>query len=581
MTDRVKEQVDLRELPEYFQLRIIDKHQTGINLYQLTDTRTGAIVTFAEFNPDIDIHSFSAWAAARVSRAGKTFEQLFTEIYEAVREGLSTGAKLAEVFSGYGHASVADMAPVFLYLDEVPQVVPFQIFYRMSVGAGQEESTRYVKIGEFGIPEISHFIGLDNIEPQLGGEISSKWQDLQAYASTLYNKWIDLVREGYLSQFGETIEGLGEADKKRAKNALKNRVLDIARLFIPEGSLTAQAVLNSVRAWVEIGAQMKASHIPACRMMGEQISTILQIKQFEGGENIQADLSGFTKYDYPRELVGNNLQELKYFLLQEKSFQELLNNPNASRVVNSGGSVVNMERHDVAEGYTMGMLVAMQYIHSLFPNLEQWLILQFIANLPEVTQIEISSIIFSEHNRFNQMNNLADIRSGVVLEGEMAVAFARDLNRARAAGRYIPKMETTNVESVLNDGFQIPEQFRQTEGLLHLEDDFVCDMQDYYAHLKDLFYLIKGLHLPDWDDTYIYYLLPMGHQITMNMSFPPNQLVYTGDLRWGAKGGDINYMAAVEMMVHLSRSEDPLLAGILPDAEDLDYNSFEQFIERS
>ena len=109
-------EAELSHLPEHYHLDITDAEVTGIRLFKLTDTRTGVQITFAEFNPEMDVHSFVAWVAAKISREGRNFEELFEEIHQMVIAGLSTGAKLAEVFNNYGHASVFDMVPVFLYI---------------------------------------------------------------------------------------------------------------------------------------------------------------------------------------------------------------------------------------------------------------------------------------------------------------------------------------------------------------------------------------------------------------------------------------------------------------------------------
>ena len=62
-----------------------------------------------------------------------------------VQEGLSTGQKLAAVFNEYGHASVFDMVPVFLYIDQVSQLAADDVFNETNMGGGQQRSTRFVR----------------------------------------------------------------------------------------------------------------------------------------------------------------------------------------------------------------------------------------------------------------------------------------------------------------------------------------------------------------------------------------------------------------------------------------------------
>jgi hypothetical protein len=329
-----------------------------------------------------------------------------------------------------------------------------------------------------------------------------------------------------------------------------------------------------------VAAQMKASPIPVCRTVGEQLDVLLQLKTYEGGETLNADFAGFTKYNYPRTQVNENLANLKYYLFNIPSFHTLLEQANRTP---QAGHMSEVEEINTYSGYKAGTLVAMQYIQSIYPFLDGKSVADWLMSLHTEERKQISKIIFAGHNRHNLMGNAADIRSSQLFMIKTGVGYVRDLNRARAGGRFISMLETSDFETILHQGFNDNYQMNEVEGLMHLRDEYYADMSNYYARLRELFHLIKGCKalIPNFDESFILYMMLLGHQIDLNFTLPPNQQMYTGDLRFGAKGGDMSYMRVMEMVIEDIRTDDDLLSGMLADAEPLDPNSLKQFMERS
>lgn len=89
-----------------------------------------------------------AFAGARFSRSSDTAHDIFAEIRDA---GANAQQKLAAIFRKYGHASVADMAQLFGYIENVPQYIATCFFCETSLGGGQERSTRYQDFSETAI----------------------------------------------------------------------------------------------------------------------------------------------------------------------------------------------------------------------------------------------------------------------------------------------------------------------------------------------------------------------------------------------------------------------------------------------
>ena len=113
---------------------------TGLRLICLEDLTTGTIATTTIANPTKRTASHKAWAGARQSRAaGMPWEIL----YEMGEKGVDPDQKLEEMFRGYGHASVGDMARLAVDLGKIPMHLCLALFNEGYLNSGQEKSTRY------------------------------------------------------------------------------------------------------------------------------------------------------------------------------------------------------------------------------------------------------------------------------------------------------------------------------------------------------------------------------------------------------------------------------------------------------
>ena len=263
-------------IPERFlkyDLTVSDPKETGLRLYTLTSKETGVMGTFAEFNPDFDVHAGIAYVGARTSRSELTYPEIFAEIYSAIQAGTYTaGKKLSDIFVGFGHASVADMAPVMLFFNNLPMHVPFRVFNEMSVGAGQELSTRYVKLSDMGVPSVTRlFDGFPS--PESTVEAQEKWEALQLEMVANFNKWFVRLQPALGEYLDETYEG------EVKPSTLTTRALDVARMWIPAGAKTSQTVLASARQWVDMAGQLRSSGDNESVQVGNLIVDLLHLSE--------------------------------------------------------------------------------------------------------------------------------------------------------------------------------------------------------------------------------------------------------------------------------------------------------------
>ncbi len=549
--------MDKKNLPSHYEIKITDPKKTGLRLFKLTDKNTNIVVNLAEFNKDFDVHSTVAWAGARTSRSIDPYENIFEEINTAANDNkYSAGEKLAKVFVNYGHASVADMAPLMLYINNIPIHLAFWIFNHTSVGAGQELSTRYVSIDDFRVPDFSYYLGKND------SELDKKWKKILNEASKSYKKWYDLVKDSYKEYFSKN-------NVTVSKSTLTARVLDIARMWIPVGTKTSMTLLTSVRNWIDIVIQLRESSNEEYNALGEQIFYILNLKDFKEAKDLKADLAGLTKYSEGKFTIEKSKNQLKnllsdYGLNVKSKFEKITGEKNIVEELDD-------RKYDLSE------LMIMQYISTIYPCLTEEQILTFIKKLKKNQLEKIGEVILKGHTHHNLLRNIGDVR-GKLFSIRTSLAYVRDLIRHRAMGRLVPMLESKSYRTIIEDGFNLNYQIENSKFLIHLKKEWVNDFKQYYNLILEFYDLVVQKY-PDLNMSFIYNILPLGHQTKFYISGPITQFNYLNSLRI-TLGGDFGYRAVVYDLLNELR-KDPVLKNMLSHIKKPDPNDLEQIMGRS
>lgn len=575
MDQNIERSQALPNLPEKYELVITDPDFTGVRLFKLIDRETGIKIHFVEFNKDFDIHAAIAFAGARTSRSGKPFEEIFAQIHKASKEGKYTaGAKLSDIyngeFQGYGHASVADMAPLMIRIEGIPMFEGLVFFNSMSKGGGQELSTRYVDFNDFKITPLDQLVDSGIFFDEEYEKLDEMWNELQDYASEKYQKWTEIIKER-LREF-LTIDGVPPKE-----STLTARTLDIARMFLPVGSETVVTMQASVRDIIDLIQQFREDESYHSTAVADQLYTLLNLKGYQEGESLQANLGGLTKYSEGRFTIGKNLDALDEYL-------QTLAIPGAVRLEEFVLTGMEARGHETKVskltfenlGNTEGLFLAMQYILALYPNLSEDLVLEYLYHLPSNVKEEIGRIILQDHHHHNLMRNMGDIR-GALYVIESAMAYIRDLNRHRSMGRFIPLLENRDFKNVLPTGYNQNYQINEMEVLKDLGEAWNEDFGGYYKRLQEMYEFLEGCD-GDIDTSFMTNLLPLGHQTKLHFSGPTIQLIYMLNLRI-AEGGDFGYRNIMQQMLEYFR-EDPFLVSALETVEMPDANSKAQNLSR-
>lgn len=557
-------QPELQHLPAHYEYHITDEENTGVRLFTLENKDNGISTSFAEFNSDVDIHNLIAWVGARTSRS----PDQYADIYRQVHEAQNASEKLEQVFVNYGHASVADMSPVMLFMNHIPMEQAFWMFNHTSTGGGQELSTRYVELDDLGIRPVGELVEYkEDANPELVEHIEAGWEALQRNAAEKYQKWTPLLAES-LKSFLEEEAG------KAPKGTVTSRTLDVSRFWIPAGAETSMTLLNSTRNWVDMISQLRAHGRQQHVELADQLHDMLKLTQYRETSDIKANLSGLTKYSEGKDTVYSNLRELENTLGQDTRFTNLLreSEPRYEPTPNT------VDYIEADEFDSPGEAVVMQYISTLYPHVAEREILGYLKELTDTERQNLGEVVFKDHMHHDMMRNLGDIR-GPLMVLDTAMAYLRDLNRHRSSGRLTPALEGQNTDAIVYAGYNQNYQIENAEYLQQFKQEWDNDMKQHYTALYQLYEDLKEATAPG-SESAILNLLPLGHQMKMHYSSPLTQYNYMASLRI-ALGGDYGYRDVVYQMLDRLRTSEPYLASMLPHVSRPDVNSAEEILGRS
>lgn len=148
----------------------------------------------------------------------------------------------------YGHASIADMAPVAMFIDGLSILSIFMLWHLSPTASGQESSSRYINFGPSGVPTAF----------ELGIKNSKEYTSFVKKAFSHYNKAVDIwtkIAKEDPSIMGipkEVVEDTSEKGQKRLDRMRRNFAFDRARVYLPVCAKSNVMLIMSARSWVEL-----------------------------------------------------------------------------------------------------------------------------------------------------------------------------------------------------------------------------------------------------------------------------------------------------------------------------------------
>lgn len=163
-----------------------------------------------------------AAVGARYSRSDAGYDQIVSQIGDD-RNAVDRIFK----FVDYGHASIADMVPIALFLDGCSMLLALVAFNLCQQQAGQECSTRYIQLDK-------------TVE---------NWQCSPVFATKSVGHYRDAI-----DAYTEVTPEISKPDAKPSvvQRLQRNWVYDRARVYLPIGATTGFMMIQSAREWVRL-----------------------------------------------------------------------------------------------------------------------------------------------------------------------------------------------------------------------------------------------------------------------------------------------------------------------------------------
>lgn len=213
-----------------------------------------------------------AASGARYSRNNEGLENILSKIDPANLDKSVDGIfKMID----YGHQSIADMAPVAMFMDDMSLWLAYHVWSLCPVAGGQESSTRYIGLSadsllapdELGIPH----------------DQQAEWRALMADCFAAYNQCLAVWDGMAVSDPGimriprEAAEDQSEKGQKKLARLRRNYAFDRARYYLPVAAKTNVMLVMSARAWVNLCQHLLSHPLPEPQKLGTLIAKELEL----------------------------------------------------------------------------------------------------------------------------------------------------------------------------------------------------------------------------------------------------------------------------------------------------------------
>lgn len=169
----------------------------------------------------------------------------------------------------YGHQSIADMAPVAMFLDGISMWLAYLVWTQTPTAGGQESSTRYLRLtredllppASLGIPEVLH-ADYNRLMDEAMAAYEAAYARWQAHAET--HPEVTRIPK-------ELLDDTSERAQKQVARMRRNYAFDRARYFLPVSLRTNMMLVMSARAWVQLCQWLLSHYLHEAQELGNRI----------------------------------------------------------------------------------------------------------------------------------------------------------------------------------------------------------------------------------------------------------------------------------------------------------------------
>ncbi len=175
----------------------------------------------------------------------------------------------------YGHQSIADMAPVAMFIDGITIWLAYYVWSLCPTAGGQESSTRYIKLGLEGLASPEDL----GIPQERIGEWTRTMEESFAAYERSWKLWDDIgTQSPEVTRIPRSL--LDDPSEKAARQVARmrrNYGFDRARYFLPVAALTNMMLIMSARGWVQLCQYLLAHPLPEANRLGDAIRRELEL----------------------------------------------------------------------------------------------------------------------------------------------------------------------------------------------------------------------------------------------------------------------------------------------------------------
>jgi len=175
----------------------------------------------------------------------------------------------------YGHQSIADMAPVAMFIDDISIWLAYHVWTVCPTAGGQESSTRYIELSPDSLIDAEAL----GIPP----ELKTAWEDDMTEAFDVYRTALDAWKAigdaipDLTSIPSELLSDRSDRAKKAVARMRRNYRFDRARYYLPVAASTNMMLVMSARGWAYLCAHLCSHYVLEARKLGEMIKSELAL----------------------------------------------------------------------------------------------------------------------------------------------------------------------------------------------------------------------------------------------------------------------------------------------------------------
>jgi thymidylate synthase ThyX len=238
-----------------------------VTLVSLTETESAKSAGRPALTPEL-----LAATGARYSRSNQGLTAILGRIDQS---NLDRSVDAIFKMVDYGHQSIADMAPVAMFLDGISIWLAYHVWSLCPTAGGQESSTRYIRLDaggvippdELGIPQPRRDAWSDFVRRSFSAydRALSIWQTVAQTSPEVVRLPMALVNDS------------SEKAAKQRGRILRNYAFDRSRYFIPSAAATNVMLIMSARGWVQLCQNLLSHPLLEPQNLGKKIRSELAL----------------------------------------------------------------------------------------------------------------------------------------------------------------------------------------------------------------------------------------------------------------------------------------------------------------